>query len=144
LRLPPSETRHGKRSSRAVTACRDRLVGQGIDLAAYDLAAGAATMEDLRSTLGSRHVDHQHERQRNRWGFEVVGGSGRVRAMVVGLASLPSPDFPDDRSRDARPAISRLVTTMRCPADIARSFPDLDAMIRNASHDSTRSRWRWM
>src|SRR5438876_1736681 len=39
----------------AVQACHDRLVGQGIDLAAYDVAADAADIEDLRVALGIKH-----------------------------------------------------------------------------------------
>jgi len=36
----------------AVQACHDRLVGQGIDLSAYDVAADAADIEDLRVAVG--------------------------------------------------------------------------------------------
>ncbi|MEZ5428661.1 MAG: alpha/beta fold hydrolase [Pyrinomonadaceae bacterium] len=41
-----------RREARAAKTCRDRLAAGGIDLSAYDSAASAADMEDLRRTLG--------------------------------------------------------------------------------------------
>jgi pimeloyl-ACP methyl ester carboxylesterase len=37
---------------KASAACRDRLLGEGVDLGAYDSAASAADLEDLRHALG--------------------------------------------------------------------------------------------
>jgi pimeloyl-ACP methyl ester carboxylesterase len=37
---------------KASAACRDRLLGEGVDLGAYDSAASAADLEDMRHVLG--------------------------------------------------------------------------------------------
>ena len=61
----------------AVGACHDRLTSQGIDVAAFDLAAGAADVEDLRVVLGI-----------GRWNAIAYGTSSR-QAFEVGLYSRP-------------------------------------------------------
>jgi pimeloyl-ACP methyl ester carboxylesterase len=56
----------------AASACRARLAGQGINLAAYDSAASAADIEDLRRALGYRQ-----------WNLYGVSYSARLMLNVM-------------------------------------------------------------
>lgn len=46
-----------RKEVQAAKLCRDRLIRQGVDLAAYDSASSAADIEDLRRVLGIRHLN---------------------------------------------------------------------------------------
>jgi pimeloyl-ACP methyl ester carboxylesterase len=117
----------------AVRACRDRLVGQGIDLGVYDLAAEASDMEDLRITLGIDKWNINTNGSANRVGFEVARQyPDGLRSIVVDSPNLPSPDFLTIGPAMLDLAISRLVIVCAAEPACARAFPDLDAMIRNA------------
>src|SRR6185437_4625150 len=53
--LPPA--RYEPLTDAAILACRARLVGEGIDLAAYTTAENAADIEDVITALRYRQVD---------------------------------------------------------------------------------------
>ena len=77
----------------AVNACHDRLVGQGIDPAAYGLAANAADIEDLRIALGSPLEPHPLG-SASRLAFEVARRYPfGLRSLFIDSPSLPEPDF---------------------------------------------------
>jgi pimeloyl-ACP methyl ester carboxylesterase len=117
----------------AVGACHDRLVGQGIDLAAYDIAANAADLEDLRSTLGIAQWNINTNGDANRIAFEVARRyPAGLRSLIVDSPSLPTPDFLTVGPAALDLAISRLVAACAGEASCARSFPDLESMIRHA------------
>ena len=87
----------GETSSRAaflaaVFACRTRLIGEGIDLAAYDLSAMAQDGEDLRRVLG---IDT--------WGITTYGTASLIALEMlredpahIDVMVLDSPAFPQD------------------------------------------------
>ena len=118
----------------AVTACRDRLVGQGIDIAAYDLAANASDLEDLRNTLGIARWNINTNGDTSRLAFEVARRfPAGLRSLMIDSPSLPSPNFLTLGPASLDVAIGRLVSLCAADPDCAREFPDLAAMIRNAS-----------
>lgn len=124
---------HADTLRRAVQACRDRLVGQGIDLAAYDVAAAAADTEDLRGALG---ID--------RWNAIAYGVGSRIafeegRAFPAGLRTIivDSPTVPVPDLLTVGPAaldlgISRLAALCQATAACVRQMPDLAAAIQEA------------
>jgi pimeloyl-ACP methyl ester carboxylesterase len=117
----------------AVTACHDRLVAQGIDLAAYGLAADANDMEDLRTTLGISKWTINSNGSANRIAFEVARTfPDGVRAMVIASPTLPSPDFLTIGPVSLDLAIAHLAAACAAQPVCAQRFPDLPAMIRNA------------
>jgi pimeloyl-ACP methyl ester carboxylesterase len=74
----------------AISACRDRLVSQGVDLSAFDLREIAADAEDLRAALG---ID--------RWNLLALGTTSRIaleylrgRSDHVRAAVLDGPEWP--------------------------------------------------
>jgi pimeloyl-ACP methyl ester carboxylesterase len=117
----------------AVKACHDRLVGQGIQLADYDLAANAADLDDIRAALGIRKWNLMTNGDASRIAFEVARRyPNGLRSLIVDSPSLPSPDFLTDGPASLDLAIAQLVTTCANQAGCTRAFPDVAAMIRSA------------
>jgi pimeloyl-ACP methyl ester carboxylesterase len=117
----------------AVRACHDRLVGQGIDLAAYDLQANAADIEDLRTTLGISSWNLGAYGDGTRLAFEVERRfPAGLRSVFIDSPTLPTPDLLTIGPTALDLAISRLVATCALQPACVRGFPDLDASIRDA------------
>lgn len=117
----------------AVSACHDRLVAQGIDLAAYDLAANAADLEDLRTALGIGKWNLMTNGDASRLAFEVARRyPAGLRSLIIDSPSLPSPDFLTIGPTALDAAVGRLVATCALEAGCVRAYPDLGAEIRSA------------
>jgi pimeloyl-ACP methyl ester carboxylesterase len=117
----------------AVRACRDRLVGQGIDLAAYDLAANAADIEDLRTALAIKRWNLLTTGDASRLALEVAHRyPAGIRSLFIDSPSLPTPDFLTIGPTALDLAISRLVAACAEQPACSRGYPHLDAMIRAA------------
>ena len=107
----------------AVTACHDRLVAQGIDLAAYDLAANANDIEDLRLTLGIDTWNLNTNGDANRIAFEVARQFPRgVRSLIVDSPNLPEPDFVTIAPTALDLSISRLAAACAAQPACSREF----------------------
>jgi pimeloyl-ACP methyl ester carboxylesterase len=116
-----------------IRACHDRLVGQGIDLAAYDLAANVQDLEDLRTTLGIAKWNIGAEGDASVLALEEARRfPAGVRSMFIDSLTLPTPDFLTVGPTSLDLAITRLVTACNAQSACATSTPNLDAMIRNA------------
>jgi pimeloyl-ACP methyl ester carboxylesterase len=117
----------------AVQACHDRLVGQGIDLSAYDVAADAADIEDLRVAVGIE-----------RWNAIAYGVGSRIafeegrafpsglRSIIVDSPTLPTPDLLTVGPAALDLGIARLAAQCDAIAECARRTPDLVVAIREA------------
>jgi pimeloyl-ACP methyl ester carboxylesterase len=117
----------------AVRACHDRLTGQGIDPAAYDLAANAQDIEDLRTTLGIASWNVITNGSASRLAIEVARRfPAGLRSLFIDSPSLPDPDFLTIAPAAFDQAIARLVAACAAQPACARSAPDLDGMIREA------------
>ena len=117
----------------AVRACHDRLTGQGIDPAAYDLAANAQDIEDLRTTLGIASWNVISNGSASRLAFEVARRfRGGLRSLFIDSPSLPDPDFMTIGPKALDQAVAKLVAACSAQPVCSRSAPDLDAMIREA------------
>ena len=131
--IEPFETTVEKRRT-ALTACRDRLVGEGIDLNQYDSEASAADLESLRLAL---EEDDQ---------FNLIGGSYGSRLALTYMRSFPDhvrsvlldSVYPTDvgKATGVMEAADRALTqlTKGCVEDPACSerFPDFDTAIERA------------
>lgn len=117
----------------AVTACHDRLVAQGVALEAYDLAANAADLEDIRKALGISQWNLMTNGDASRLAFEVARRyPAGLRSLIVDSPSLPSPDFLTIGPTVLDAAITRLVALCALEAGCPRAYPDLGAEIRSA------------
>lgn len=115
---PSSDAGFRERFLEAVKVCHDRLVGQGIDLAAYDLEQNAADFEDLRQALGI-----------SSWRLATLGTMSRLvledaREFPQHITSIfmDSPQFPQMPEAEAsvtgmHEALERLARV--CAADPA-------------------------
>lgn len=117
----------------AVKACRDRLTASGVDVAAYDSAAAAADVVDLRKALGI-----------SRWNLIGFGSQSRIlieaarldtdaiRSVVLDSPQLPG--LPDAllAERGLKEAIATLART--CAADTAcnATAPELSDLFGTA------------
>jgi pimeloyl-ACP methyl ester carboxylesterase len=116
----------------AATACQDRLVGDGIELSAYNFAEMAADVEDVRTALA---ID--------RWTLAMRGASSTIGFEVmrrfpehIGAAYFDSPDAPQvDLFSEAiigsRYAIARLSEACGDDPRCKRAFPDLEETLRH-------------
>lgn len=115
----------------AVSACHDRLVAQGIDLAAYGINAEAADYEDLRITLGIPSWNVLTFGSQVAFELSRLNPTG-IRSMVIDSPTLPMPDFLTVGPASLDLAISRLVASCAADSACAHAYPDVAAMIRNA------------
>ena len=124
---------HATTLAGAVRACHDRLVGQGIDLAAYDVAAEAADIEDLRVALGIDRWNAIAYGVGSRVAFEEgLSFPGGLRTIVVDSPSLPTPDLLTVAPAALDLAISRLAALCQASSACARRMPELAAAIAEA------------
>jgi pimeloyl-ACP methyl ester carboxylesterase len=117
----------------AVKACRDRVTASGPDVAAYDAAAAAADVLDLRNALGI-----------SRWNLISFGSQSRilieaarldtdaVRSIVLDSPQLP--DLPDAllAERGLNEAIETLAVTCAADAACNGTAPGLSDLFRTA------------
>jgi pimeloyl-ACP methyl ester carboxylesterase len=118
---------------KAVSACHDRLVGQGIDLSTYDLAANAADIEDLRTALKIGSWNLMTNGDASRLAFEVAQRyPAGLRSLIIDSPNLPSPDSMSIGPEALDFATTRVVSACEAQPACQRAFPDVGAMIRNA------------
>jgi pimeloyl-ACP methyl ester carboxylesterase len=117
----------------AAGECYDRLVGQGVDLSAYNLAEMAADVEDVRRALGIDELNLTAIGDGARIALEIVRRyPDHLRAVV-----LDSPEFPEDGGfATAAEATQQALalTEVACEARpaCAESFPDIVEVLDEA------------
>ena len=116
-----------------VRACRDRLVGQGVDLAAYNLKADAEDIEDLRTTLGIATLNLGAEGDGSRIALEYARRfPSALRSLFTDSLALPTPDLLTVGPASLDLAIARLVAACAQQPPCAGAYSDLDRMIPDA------------
>jgi pimeloyl-ACP methyl ester carboxylesterase len=118
----------------AVSACRDRLLGQGIDLAAYDVAANVADLEDFRRALDIPLVNAGSNVNGSRVAETFVRTHAEVvRSFIMDSPALATPDVLTIGPAALDLAIERLsVACADQPACRSRT-PNLSNAIRDAT-----------
>jgi pimeloyl-ACP methyl ester carboxylesterase len=119
----------------SVKACHDRLVGQGIDLSAYDVEEEGADVIDLSHALGLKRWDVISKGSTSRIVFQAM------RANPAGLRAvvLYNPEFPDtdpfvQAFQSTRASIDHLASLCDADARCSGSFPDLARTVDEAIH----------
>ena len=113
----------------AAFACRDRLLGSGIELAAYNTAASAADVNDIRRTLGYGKMDVWGLSYGTRLALVVERDFPQaVHSLVLDSALPPSVNQIVDRATNAERAFRVLFDG--CAADVAcaSAYPDLETV----------------
>ncbi len=117
----------------AVAACHERLTADGVDLAAYHLAAMAADAEDLRAALGIEEWNVASYGTASRIALEMVRQNpDHVRALLLDSPEVPGADprlLAVDSTRDSLAAV-----LAACASDptCGDAFPDADTLLDRA------------
>jgi pimeloyl-ACP methyl ester carboxylesterase len=114
----------------AVKACRDRLMGQGVDPARYDLENVARDTEDLRMALGvDRWAFANSYGTSSRYLFEYLRQfPGRVRAAYLDSPQFPQVDEVTAGVNGTRHALDELFRACAADKACAAAYPDLAAL----------------
>jgi len=138
LAVPLAEAKSGEPNLRskliaAVAACRQRLQGTGVDVAAYDVANTAADLEDLRVALGLDNMLIDTKGDASLYTFEYL----RHWSAHVGRVVLDSPRFPQERDsagglEGLEYAWVRFVAECRADAPCTTLLPDPTSTLRAA------------
>lgn len=112
----------------AVSACRERLVGDGIDPADFGVEAVAADMDDLRTALGiERWYFLNSYGTSARYLFEYLRKfPDRVRAAWLDSPQFPHMDEITTGVRGTRVALTELFESCAADPACANAYPDLD------------------
>ena len=125
-----------------VQACRDRLVGQGVDLAAYNVREIAADAEDLRLALGIERWNVRAHGSGARIAFEILRRHGeRVRAVWLSSPEIPQLDLLTTGIRGTRYATKALAAACALDRLCNEFFPKVErALDRNLEAAERRPR----
>ena len=121
-----SDPGNGEMILDAFRRCRDRLVGQGIDLSAYNSAASAADLNDLRLALGYEKLNLYAVSYGTRLALTLMRDhAGAVRSAVLDSVYPPQVNLYTALATNAERALN--VFFAGCAADQAcnASYPDL-------------------
>ncbi len=110
----------------AYTACRDRLLGEGIDLAAYHSAASAADVSDLRIALGYDEVNLLGVSYGTRLALTVMRDHPEgIRSVILDSAYPPQVNLYTTWASNAGRAFDMLFDACAADADCSAFYPDL-------------------
>jgi pimeloyl-ACP methyl ester carboxylesterase len=110
----------------AVADCRERLVGEGVDLSQYSTTHAADDLDSVRAWLGYPRLNLFSYSYGTRLALEYMRRyPAQTRSAI--LWGVVAPDFrrPLYYARDGQQALDRLFDACRANIDCARRFPDL-------------------
>jgi pimeloyl-ACP methyl ester carboxylesterase len=110
----------------AYTRCRDRLIGQGINLAAYNSAASAADVNDLRIALGYEQINLYGVSYGTRLALTVMRDyPTAIRSVILDSPYPPQVNLYTEWGGNAERAFNLLFDS--CNADLAcnTTYPNL-------------------
>jgi pimeloyl-ACP methyl ester carboxylesterase len=111
----------------ALTACRDRLMLDGVDLAQYNSAASAADVEDLRQALGFEQWNLYGVSYGTRLALTVMRDfPAGVRAVVIDSVYPPNVRGYSEEAANSLAAISQMIDGCAEEEECAAAFPDLE------------------
>lgn len=113
----------------AMSACRQRLATEGVNLSAYHSAASAADVEDLRQALGYESWNLLGVSYGTRLALTIMrdfGRTGAIRSAILDSVYPPQVNDYVDVGVSAQRAFDLLFS--RCEADAAcnAAYPDLE------------------
>jgi pimeloyl-ACP methyl ester carboxylesterase len=124
--LPEAES--GARTSEALMECRDRLVAEGVDLAAYNSASNAADVADLRSALGYDEVNLWGISYGTRLALTVMRDHpAGIRSVVLDSTVPPQLDLLSAIPASADRAFDVLFASCAEDPRCSEEYPDLEA-----------------
>ena len=114
-------------SEAAVTACRDRLLSEGVDLTAYNSYENAADVEALRLALGYDQINLYGISYGTRLALTVMRDQPQgIRAVVIDSVYPPNVDTDYSIASDTYQLISNMFADCAAQASCTAAFPDLE------------------
>lgn len=113
----------------ATIACRDRLRAEGINLSAYNSAASAADLHDLRQVLGYESWNIYGISYGTRLALTALrdfGHTGTIRSVVLDSVAPPQIDLFNSIGPNAHRAFSLLFDRCVAYPGCAAAYPDLE------------------
>ncbi|MCO6511612.1 MAG: alpha/beta hydrolase [Aridibacter famidurans] len=110
----------------AVGECRKRLVIEGVDLAAYDSAASAADLEDLRKVLGIERWNLYGLSYSTRLMLNYIREyPGNVRSVILDSVLPPEVNWDETATDGVMLALDRMFEVCRTSEVCEKKYPDL-------------------
>jgi len=110
----------------AVQACYDRLVGEGIDLAAYTTVENAADINDLRLALGYDQVNLYGISYGTRLGLEVAENHPEgVRSLIIDAVYPQNVNAYLESAQNTQEVFEAVFDTCAADAACNAAYPDL-------------------
>lgn len=110
-----------------VSACRQRLLEEGVNLSAYTSAASAADINDLRVALGYEQVNLYGVSYGTRLALTVIRDyPGTVRSAVLDSVFPPEVDALEDRAENRFNAFKALFDACAANPACQARYPDLE------------------
>ena len=115
--------------TRAAQACHDRLVGEGVNLAAYTSAANAADVNDLRLALGYTEWNLYGGSYGTRLALTVMRDFPQgIRSVILDSVCLPQADHYAELASNVERAFNLLFERCAAHPRCAEAFPDLQTV----------------
>src|SRR5439155_10553993 len=116
-----------RREVEAAKVCHDRLVKEGIDLAAYDSAQSAADIEDVRRVLGYEKWNLYGVSYGSRLMLEVMRDyPAGIRSVVLESVLPPSVNYDEVGVDGAMRALKVVFANCAADAECAQAYPNLE------------------
>lgn len=124
-----SEQQAGEAVVESFRQCRERLSAQGIDLSAYNSAASAADLDDLRRALGYEQLNLYGVSYGTRLALTLLRDYPQaVRSAVLDSTYPPEVDLYASLAPNAQRAFDAFFASCAANAACDRSFPDLETV----------------
>lgn len=113
-----------------MTKCRDRLVGEGVDLGAYTTYDNALDVDDIRKALGYQKIDLHSISYGTLLALEVMRHRPEgVRSVVLDGVVPPEAKLITDTPRTIDENLTRIFSGCAAQQACKDAFPDLDGAL---------------
>ena len=117
----------------ALTACRDRLIGEGIDLSKYNSAQNAADIDVVRRALGYEQINLLGISYGTRLGLTILRDHPEmVRSAVLDSVLPLQIDAFSSVGASAQRSLERIAETCAAQAECNEAYPDVLSILDSA------------
>jgi pimeloyl-ACP methyl ester carboxylesterase len=121
----------GEPFEQTMARCRDRLVRDGVDLAAYTSYDNALDIDDVRRALGYDKVDLHGISYGTLLALEIMRNRAQgVRSAVIDGVLPPEEKLVGGTPKTIDDDVTRIFAACAANADCAAAFPDLEGSFR--------------
>lgn len=122
-----STVEQDQRFTQALKSCRERLVQEGVNLSAYNSAASAADVDDLRRALGYSEWNLYGISYGTRLALTVMRDFPEgIRSVILDSVYPPQVDLFSSMAVDMQRALNLLFERCAADAECSRDYPDLE------------------